>query len=70
MIPPGTRLFFTLYMGACASIILVVLIFLATVILYLANQVPQPADPALLCVYVERGEWTEDHGCILQEVRL
>lgn len=68
MVPENASLFVWMTIALLVSWACVVAIFLGTVVLYLYGQVPRNADPALLCLYVERGEWVEGHGCILQEI--
>jgi len=52
-------------MGLCVA-----LAAIAAIVIYATSNSPVQyiIDPALACVAIERGEWHDTHGCILQEI--
>lgn len=70
MIPPRIDLFFTMYAIAAAAVSMLALAAIAAIVIYAtsARPVQYIIDPALACVAIERGEWHDIHGCILQEI--
>ena len=70
MIPPRIDLFFTMYAIAAAAVSMLALAAIAAIVIYATSNRPVQyiIDPALACVTIERGEWDDNHGCILQEI--
>lgn len=70
MIPPRIDLFFTMYAIAAAVLSMLALAAIAAIAMHITS--PRPVqyiiDPAIACVTIERGEWHDTHGCILQEI--
>jgi hypothetical protein len=59
-----------MYAIAAAAVSMLALAAIAAIVIYAtsARPVQYIIDPALACVAIERGEWHDIHGCILQEI--